>query len=64
MDATEALIYCLGFKHDVLEDGEYHSQTAYDRNGHPHWVAWVGGVPKLCSESRSPFAEFLGPYKT
>ena len=64
MDATEAIIYCIGFKNDVLNDGEYHSATAFDKDGSPHWVTWCDGVPRLQSETLKPFAEYLAPYKT
>lgn len=69
MTAIEAIIYCLGFVNDVAEDGEYHSQTAYDVNGDPHWIAWQANcpgakIPKFCSESAFPFSEILEPYRT
>lgn len=66
MTANEALVYCLGFRGDLVSDGEQHSQTVYDCNGEPHWVAWPADTatgPRLCSASLYPFAESLGPYR-
>jgi hypothetical protein len=70
MTAVEALIYCLGFVgYDSPTDGEYHSLTVHDRHGQPHWVAWrvtdgADAVPHLCSESPTPFARSLQPYRS
>lgn len=64
MTATEAIVYCLGYKCDVLEDGAYHSATAYDCDGNPHWIAWANGIPWFCSETSYPFSEKLEPYRT
>lgn len=69
MNAIEAIIYCLGFVNEVAEDGEYHSQTAYDKYGHGHWISWQAShgkkaLPRFCSSGPSPFAENFGPYKT
>jgi hypothetical protein len=62
--AIEAMIYCLGFVNDVPEDGEFRSQTAYDCNGEPHWFSWTGDIPKMCSESPTPFANDLVPFES
>jgi len=64
MTSIEAMIYCLGFVNDVLEDNEFHSQTAYDCNGNPHWFAWCKDAPRMCSESDAPFSNELAPYST
>lgn len=69
MNAIIAIIYCLGFINDVAEDGEYHSQTAYDVYGDSHWISWQvshgkDASPKFCSSSPSPFSENLAPYRT
>lgn len=68
MTAIDALIYCIGFVDDRIEDGDHRSQTAYDVNGDPHWVAWSAVnrsfcSPRLCSESIAPFAAYLQPYR-
>jgi hypothetical protein len=63
MTAIEAMVYCLGFVSDVSEDGEFRSQTVYDCNGDPHWFAWAGDEPTMCSESLTPFSEKLVPYR-
>jgi len=68
MNAIEAIIYCLGFINDVAEDGEYHSQRAYDAYGHAHWISWQASrgkkaSPRFCSSGPSPFAENFGPYR-
>ena len=69
MTAIEALIYCLGYVDETtVEDGEYRSQTVYDRNGEAHWVAWVAAYgedaePRLCSGSPSQFTKRLEPYR-
>lgn len=63
MTAIEAIIYCLGFVSDVEEDGAFHSQTAYDCNGEPHWFAWKNDEPTMCSESPHPFSKKLEPYR-
>lgn len=69
MTAIEAIIYCIHYKHDVAEDGEYCSQVAYDVNGEPHWIAWKeshgkNAKPRFCSASPTPFIESLEPYRT
>lgn len=67
MNAIEALIYCLGWFDDRPIDNEFHSQTVYDRNGQPHWVALENSevaAPRLCSESFTAFARNLEPYNT
>lgn len=69
MNAIEAIIYCLGYVHDEPEDGEYQSQTVYDKDGESHWVAWEASkgkfaVPRFCSGSPTPFTEELSPYRT
>ncbi len=70
MNVIDAMIYCLGFISETPEDGEYRSQTVYDKNGDPHWFAWdidygKDARPLLCSESSrgSPFVASLEPYR-
>jgi hypothetical protein len=69
MNAIEAIIYCLGFVNETPEDYEFHSQTAYDKYGHRHWISWQAShgkkaSPRFCSSGPTPFAECLGPYRT
>lgn len=69
MDAIEAMIYCIHFVDENPTDGEFHSQTAFDKFGDPHWVAWSvkdgeDAIPRLCSGSPTPFAKSLEPYRT
>ena len=70
MTAVEAIIYCLGFINETPEDGEYHSQICYDKNGQPHWISWSvklgdDASPWLCSESsEGKFTKSLEPYST
>lgn len=67
MDASEAMVYCLHWHNEQpSDDGEYHSQVAYDCNGEPHWIAWDAntGRPSLQSESPYPFSAQLEPYST
>lgn len=64
MTAADAIIYCLGFRSDTPEDGEYHSRAVLDRVGSPHWVAWKDGVPRFCTSGPFPaFSESLAPYR-
>lgn len=68
MNAIEAMIYCLGFVNDTPEDGYIKSQTVYDRDGEAHWFAWHivdlrRATPEPCSETPTPFARNLAPYR-
>ena len=66
MDAYEALIYCLGWTAEDVEDGEYHSEPVWDANNERHWIAWgdESQTPRFCSDSPTPFAIYLSPYST
>ncbi len=64
MNSIEAMIYCLGFTNDTMEDGSFYSQTVYDCNGEPHWFIWTNESPKMCSETPDPFSSRLAPYRT
>ena len=68
MSYIEALIYAIGVVNHEVEDYELRSQTVYDRNGDPHWIAWNVALgdhapPRPCSESGWPFAQALEPYR-
>ncbi len=69
MNSIEAMIYCLGFINEEIEDGEYRSQTVYDRDNNPHWIAWEVSmreyaVPQLQSEHGFPFCKIQEPFST
>lgn len=69
MDAVEAIIYCLGYVHQVPEDGYFLSQRVFDKDMFPHWIAWGAKdpndlFPSFCSETDKPFAKSLEPYTT
>jgi hypothetical protein len=66
MNSIEAMVYCLGFVDQTPEDGEFLSQRVYDCNGDPHWFAFSApdkSKVRLCSESPTPFASSLLPYR-
>ena len=62
MTAIEAMVYCLNFVPEELEDGEIKSVSVYDCNGNQHWFAWKNSVPRMCSETQEIFSELLAPY--